>query len=70
MYSVMPEDMGLLGVSEHLKRQREQFGIGNVSLERAEFQRKLIEFTQNAGVLIKWGHKLESLEQSFRGMPA
>ena len=64
MYSVMPEDTAFLGATEHQKRQRETFGLGSVGFERPVIQRKLGEFAEKAGIPIKWGHKLESLEQT------
>lgn len=62
-YSMLEEDKGLLGTSDHPKRLREADGLGIVSIRRHSIQQKLIGFAEKVGVRVFWGHNLESLEQ-------
>ena len=62
-YSVVKEDLGFLGSTDVPKHYRESSGLGAIAIRRAKMQRKLIEFAENEGVRIIWGHKLEALEQ-------
>jgi salicylate hydroxylase len=62
-YSVMPEDNGLMTTIDHPKRGREANGLGNRCIRRSVLQRSLLDFAEKSGVEIRWGHKLEQLEQ-------
>ncbi|GJE95030.1 FAD-dependent monooxygenase [Phanerochaete sordida] len=62
-YSVLPEDHGLLGVSDHPRRLRAIKGIGAVSVQRPLLHRRLVEFARKLDVPVHFGHKLEALEQ-------
>lgn len=65
MYTVLPEDTGVIAVLDHPRRIREtnpRYGVRMV--RRRDLIRVFIEFAQKAGVEIKFGHKLEALEQS------
>ena len=65
---VLEEDKGLLGVSDYPKRQRETDGLDAVSIRRSLLQKKLVEFAEKADVEVKWGHKLEVLQQDGSGV--
>lgn len=62
-WSVLKEDPGLLGVSDHPKRLKEGCGFGTMTVSRPKMQRRIIEFSQKSGVPIHWGHKLEALSE-------
>ncbi|GJE95020.1 FAD/NAD(P)-binding domain-containing protein [Phanerochaete sordida] len=61
-YSVMPEDTALLGVSDHPRRLRAATGLGTMGVRRPALHARLVEFAQRLGVPVKFGHKLEGLE--------
>ncbi|EKM53970.1 uncharacterized protein PHACADRAFT_257500 [Phanerochaete carnosa HHB-10118-sp] len=63
-YSVLPEDPGLLGISEHPRQLRETQGLGTITMQRPILHKRLAEFAQKLGIPIKYGHKLEKLEQT------
>ena len=63
-YSVLPEDQGLLGISDHPRLQREAKGHGTITVQRPVLQKRLVEFAQKLGIPINFGHKLEKLEQA------
>lgn len=63
-WSVLKEDPGLLGISDHPKRFREDGGLGMMAISRPKMQKRLVDFAQKHGVPIFWGHKLEDLEQT------
>ncbi|THH01139.1 hypothetical protein EW026_g1507 [Hermanssonia centrifuga] len=63
-YSVLPEDKGILGESDIAKQLQEEHGVGIVlGVRRTVFHQALVEAAQKAGVQIKWGHKLVSMDQ-------
>lgn len=62
-YSAVEEDKGILGGTDHPRRMREQDGFGMCSIRRSILQQNLVEFAQIQGVELKWGYKLEGLEQ-------
>ena len=62
-YSTVEEDKGLLGVSDHPRQSAANDGLGMMVCPRAKLQRRLATFAEAAGVQIKWGHGLETLEQ-------
>jgi salicylate hydroxylase len=62
-YSVIPEDSGLIGTIEASKQRRETNGLGPRCVRRSVLQRGLLDFAEKSGVEIRWGHKLEKLEQ-------
>lgn len=63
-YSMVEGDKGFLGTSDQLKRFREKDGFGTMAGLRPMIQRSIIEFVENAGIRIIWGHQLSTLEQS------
>lgn len=63
-YSVMSEDPGLLGVSDHPRRQREMNALGSASVQRPVLHKRLTEFAKKLGIPVNFGHKLERLEQA------
>ncbi|EKM53956.1 uncharacterized protein PHACADRAFT_209786 [Phanerochaete carnosa HHB-10118-sp] len=63
-YSVLPEDPGLLGISENRRRQRETYGLGSIALRRPALHKRLVEYAQKLDIPIKYGHKLEEIEQA------
>lgn len=67
-YSVLPEDLGLLGVSDHFRRHREATGFGTVGVERPLLQNRLVEFAQKLDIPVNFGYKLENLEQTEDGV--
>lgn len=62
-YSVVEEDVAVLGITDHLRRQRESGGLGVRFVARAALQERLAQFLADMGMPVKWGHKLETLEQ-------
>ncbi|KIP01125.1 hypothetical protein PHLGIDRAFT_131362 [Phlebiopsis gigantea 11061_1 CR5-6] len=62
-YSVVEEDPGLLGTSDHPKKFRESGGFGVVTARRPAMLNRLVEFAERSGVPVVWGHKLETLVQ-------
>jgi salicylate hydroxylase len=62
-YSVIPEDNGLMVTVDNLRRGREATGLGTRCVRRNVLQRSLLDFAEKSGVEIRWGHKLEKLEQ-------
>ena len=62
-YSTVEEDNGPLGVTDYPKTWGETDGLGLRTIERPTLQHKLVAFSEESGVQINWGHKLESLEQ-------
>ncbi|EKM52862.1 uncharacterized protein PHACADRAFT_100160 [Phanerochaete carnosa HHB-10118-sp] len=63
-YSVMPEDPGLLGISDHPRRHREMSALGSTSVQRPVLHKRLTEFAKKLGIPVNFGHKLEKLEQT------
>ncbi|KAI0344757.1 FAD/NAD(P)-binding domain-containing protein [Trametopsis cervina] len=61
-YSVLPEDKGLLAQQPIPSAERLR------GLRRAGFHKALVDAAVQAGVEIKWGHKLVSLEQSHNSV--
>ncbi|EKM53957.1 uncharacterized protein PHACADRAFT_257471 [Phanerochaete carnosa HHB-10118-sp] len=67
-YSVLPEDPGLLGTSDHPRRLREATGLGALAVRRSLLHQRLAEFAQRLGVTIRYGHRLEALAQEDDGV--
>lgn len=70
IYSVVPGDEGLLGTTDHARKLKQRNGFGNFCFRRQQLQQRLVDYAQNLGVEIRWGHKLESLDQSEEGVVA
>ncbi|GJE95031.1 FAD-dependent monooxygenase [Phanerochaete sordida] len=67
-YSVLPEDTGLLGASEHPRRLREATGHPLMAVRRPLMHARIIDFARQLGVPIEFGHNLEALEQNDDGV--
>ena len=63
-YSTLHEDLGFLGDLTHSLRHEGPHGYGTASLLRQTLQQRLVSFAEKNGIEVKWGHQLESLEQS------
>ena len=64
MYSVLPYDQGLLGTTDHFRRLKEKTGFPTFAVRRYQLHKRLVEFAQNLGIEVRWGHKLDSIEQT------
>lgn len=62
-YSVLPEDKGVLAELDQPRQLRQAQGVGPVGIRRSDLQLRLVQFAQNAGVKVAWGHQLETLAQ-------
>ena len=62
-YSALPEDYGVVVENDAFKRLREKLGKGPYGIRRPVLLQALIDAAVDAGVPVKWGHKLVSLEQ-------
>ncbi|GJE95023.1 FAD-dependent monooxygenase [Phanerochaete sordida] len=67
-YSALPEDAGLLGTSEYPRHMRETTGHPLVTLRRPLMQARIIDFAQEFGVPVVFGHNMETLEQHDDGV--
>ncbi|GJE95747.1 FAD/NAD(P)-binding domain-containing protein [Phanerochaete sordida] len=67
-YSVLPEDAGLLGVTDHPRCLRAAHGFEHVSVQRPLLHAPLVEYAARLGVPVKFGHKLARLEQDAGGV--
>ncbi|GJE95045.1 FAD/NAD(P)-binding domain-containing protein [Phanerochaete sordida] len=67
-YSTLAEDSGVLGQLDGPKRRREQTGVGTIGIRRSVLQLALISAAERAGVEIRWGHHLNTLEQTEDGV--
>ena len=69
-YSTVEEDQGLLGITDYPRKSAASDGLGFRVCPRAKLQRRLAAFAEDAGVPIKWGHRLERLQQNDRSVTA
>ena len=56
--------MGFLGSSEYPRQLREATGHPLITLHRPVMHHRIINFARELGVTIRFGHKLETLEQN------
>lgn len=68
LYSVVPEDKGFIGSTDHPRILREKDGLGVRSCSRGLLQRRLSEYAAEKGVPVHWGHKMESLVQDDKSV--
>ena len=62
-YSDLPEDRGVISENDVPKRLHNRLGSSMLGIRRLVLLQALVDQAQEAGVPIKWGHKLVSLDQ-------
>lgn len=65
MYTVVPEDTGVITTIDHARQIRDTDPRLRMRVvRRRDLIRAFVEFARTAGIEVKFGHKLETLEQS------
>lgn len=66
--SVLPEDYGILSEFSGSVALQHPTDPLPIAIRRAFLLKTLTTYTEKAGVLLRWGHNMESLEQTENGV--